>query len=223
VRRFGRGRTVGIAVAIAILGAVLVPSTAAAADRWPPSTPTDLRVASLSVAGVTLAWNPSTDSSGWLLYEIQLDALPRDYRHVAAFGPGATFTNLLQGQTYTVTVLARDGDRNASGTVSTRFTVPVDFTPPTAPSGLRATTVRGTLDTLEWAPSVDETRVQYLIYSGTTLLTSTGVPRLYAEDAVFVECFVAPGSTHTLTVRARDASGHLSTGTEPLTVTFPRS
>jgi hypothetical protein len=55
-------RAAGAALAL-VLALVVVGSVAAAGrgDRTPPTTPTNLRVTSLSQTAVTLAWDPSTD------------------------------------------------------------------------------------------------------------------------------------------------------------------
>jgi hypothetical protein len=55
-----------LAVAVVLLSfAVLAPAASAAArDRTPPSTPTNLRVVSVTEDSITIAWNASTDNSG---------------------------------------------------------------------------------------------------------------------------------------------------------------
>jgi len=42
-------------------------------DRTPPTTPTNLRVTSLSHKSITLAWDPSTDNSGSFSYSVNKD------------------------------------------------------------------------------------------------------------------------------------------------------
>src|SRR5688572_19390461 len=48
-------------LALAVVGPV---AAGPRGDRTPPTTPTNLRVTSLSHKSVTLAWDPSTDNSG---------------------------------------------------------------------------------------------------------------------------------------------------------------
>jgi hypothetical protein len=50
--------------AVLAVSAVLAPSAMAARDRTPPSTPTGLRVVSVTEDSITIAWNKSTDNSG---------------------------------------------------------------------------------------------------------------------------------------------------------------
>ena len=56
----------------AIATLVLATSTAVAAppDRTPPTTPTNLRVTGASDYSVSLAWNASTDNSGFWYYRL---------------------------------------------------------------------------------------------------------------------------------------------------------
>jgi Fibronectin type III domain len=70
-------RTACAAVVLAI-ALVVVGSVAAAkpGDRTPPTTPTNLRVTSLSEESVTLAWDPSTDKSGSVTYTVYKDGQP---------------------------------------------------------------------------------------------------------------------------------------------------
>jgi hypothetical protein len=56
-------RAVGAGLAV-VLSLVVVGSGAAARDRTPPTTPTNLHVTSVSQTSVTLAWNPATSSPG---------------------------------------------------------------------------------------------------------------------------------------------------------------
>lgn len=194
---------------------------AAATDTGPPTAPTGLRVQNLSVGGVTLAWNPSTDDSGWLIYEVEISALPRDLKRGATTEPTARFTSLVPGATYTASVLAVDGDRNRSASASIQFTALFDTTAPTTPGNLRAVTRNGVLESIAWDASYDESPLQYLLFSGSSVIASSGPPSISALELVVVQCLVQPGSTHTLTVQARDIHGNASGRSNPITVTFP--
>jgi hypothetical protein len=73
-KKAGVRRAAGAALAL-VLALVVVGSVAAATlkDRTPPTTPTNLRVTSLSQKSVTLAWDPSTDNSGSFSYSVNKD------------------------------------------------------------------------------------------------------------------------------------------------------
>jgi hypothetical protein len=203
--------------------AVLTPGTALAApDTQPPTVPTNLRVQSLSFHKVDLAWNPSTDNSGWVMYEVEVRTPPVYAQRYGALGTTKEFSALAQGTTYTASVLAVDGARNKSAPVTIQFTTPVDTLTPAAPLNPRQINVNGVFETLAWDPAADNS--DYLTY----FVWSNGIPVFVQFGttvdvywAVFIECAVERGSIHTLTVTALDGGGNMSPHSAPLTVTFP--
>jgi hypothetical protein len=72
-------RAAGAALAL-VLALVVVGSVAAARDRTPPTTPTNLKATSLSQTSVTLAWDPSTDKSGTVTYSVTRTVSPSPCR-----------------------------------------------------------------------------------------------------------------------------------------------
>jgi hypothetical protein len=221
----GRQRSMIVAVATALTATVLAlvgPGKAmASTDTRPPTPPTNLRVQSLSFTTVTLAWDASTDDSGWLIYEAEVKALPAVLQRYAALEPAKTFNGLRQGLTYTATVAAVDGARNRSASASIQFTTPIDTSAPSAPSNLRVV-ADNYYGTLTWDPAVDDSdSLLYLIYADGAPIHGTNLPQVAISELVYTYCVVDPGSTHSLTVRARDLGGNLSPPSNPLTVTFP--
>jgi hypothetical protein len=201
---------------------MFVGTAAAENDVTPPTAPSGLRVRDLSFTTATLEWSPSTDDSGWLLYETEVSA-SGDLQRFAAFEPSKRYERLRQGATYTATVVAVDGAHNRSAPVSIRFTTPVDTAPPTTPTNLRAVTRNGVLEAFEWDASTDNTG--QILY---TLASEGGLPWRYNSTGTRVTareildtCAISPGSTHTVTVMARDASNLTSGKSRPITVTFP--
>src|SRR5215218_10435011 len=100
----------GAALAL-VLALVVVGSVAAGRGRTPPTTPTNLRVTSLSQKSVTLAWNPSTDNSGTVSYSFN-----KDGQSFTVPQGQTTYTIdwLSPGRTYTFYVTAFDGSLNTS-------------------------------------------------------------------------------------------------------------
>jgi hypothetical protein len=192
-----------------------------AADTQAPPEPTNLRIVSLSFTSVSLAWNPVVDNSGWVEYEVEVAALPRSMLRYASITSGKTVDGLVPGLGYTASVVAVDGARNRSAPVSVRFTTPVDSTPPSTPSFLRAVTVDGRLDSITWGASTDASPVRYILRSGGNFVFGTTGTRVTAQELLFLDCVVRPGSTHSLTVEAHDAHDNVSDHTIPVTVTFP--
>ncbi|HEX2291335.1 MAG TPA: fibronectin type III domain-containing protein [Pseudonocardiaceae bacterium] len=217
-----RGSTAGLVPTIAAIGTLIAPGVAAAqADTQPPSAPTQLRVQDVSFTSATFTWSPSTDASGWVMYEVEASALPRSLQRFGSTEPRKTVTGLVPGLTYTASVVAVDGAGNRSAPASTQFTTPVDATPPTTPTNLRAVTVDGTLDTIVWNAATDRSALRYVVRSSGNWLYGTRSTSVTTFDLLYIVCVVPPGSTHTLTVEAMDEHLNVSARSNPLTVTFP--
>lgn len=215
--RWGLG---GLASTAAILGSVLTPGVAMA-DTRSPVAPANLRVQNVSFTNASLIWNPSSDDSGWVMYEIEANALPRSLVRYGSTTPNKTVTGLTPGLTYTVSVVAVDGAGNRSAPASVQLTTPVDRTPPTTPSRLRTATANGIVDSIMWDASTDSSNVRYVLRSSGNRLFGTAGTRVTAMELLYLDCVVAPGSTHTLTVEALDANNNVSASSLPITVTFP--
>lgn len=209
----------GLASTMAVAGMMLVPGVAAA-DTLAPPAPANLRVQSLSFTSVTLAWNPSADDSGWVMYEVEANALPRSFLRSGSTAPSKTVTGLTPGLTYTASVVAVDGSRNRSAPVSIRFTTPVDSTAPTTPTFLRAVTVNGVTDSIAWNASADSSAVRYVLRSSGNRIFGTASTSVSVYELLSL-CVVVPGSTHSLTVEALDVHNNVSDRSSPVTVTFP--
>jgi len=210
-----------VALTLVLTGFATAPAPSVAAeDSTPPSPPTNLQVQRLSFTEVTLRWSPSTDDSGWLLYEVEVRG-PGYLQSWAALEPTKTFTALPQGVTFTATVVAVDGAHNRSASTSIQFTTPIDTTTPTAPTNLRAVMTNGVLTAIAWDPATDNSTLTYYLFSGGNRIFGGTATSVSVQDLLYVYCIVLPGSTHTLTVQAIDISNHLSTASNTLTVTFP--
>jgi hypothetical protein len=210
----------GIASAVTLAGMVLAPGVAAA-DTRAPAAPTNLHIQNLSPTSATFAWSPSSDDSGWVMYGVEASSLPRSLVRLGSTTPSKTVAGLVPGLTYTGSVVAVDGSRNTSAPASIRFTTPVDNTPPTTPTALRATTVNGFVDSITWDAVTDSSAVTYVLRSSGNRLFGTLGTRVTAFDLLYLDCVVAPGSTHTLTIEALDAQNNMSGRSRPVTVTFP--
>jgi hypothetical protein len=215
----GRCGIVGLASTMAVAGTVLVPGVAAA-DTQAPSAPANLRIQNLSFTSVTLAWSPSADDSGWVMYEVEASAQSRSLLRFGSTGPSKTVTGLRPGLTYTASVVAVDGSRNTSAPVSILFTTPVDSAPPTTPTFLRAVTANGVVDSISWGASSDSSAVRYVLRSSGNRIFGTSKTSVTVSELLDL-CVVVPGSTHTLTVEALDAHNNVSGRSSPVTVTFP--
>ncbi|WP_283138847.1 carbohydrate-binding protein [Rhizohabitans arisaemae] len=85
-----------------------------------------------------------------------------------------------------------------------RVAGPGDNVAPTVPTNLRTTGTTSSSISLAWNPSTDNVGVTgYEVYRGTTLVTT-------ATGTTYTDTGLAPLTTYTYTVRARDAAGNRS-------------
>src|SRR3954452_19433129 len=131
-------RAVGAAVLVLVALAVAGPVAAGkkppppTGDKTPPTTPTNLRVTSLSQTSVTLAWDPSTDNSGSFSYSVNKDGQGFT---VPQTQTSYTIDWLSAGRTYTFYVTAVDSSLNTSGRSNiVTVTTPADTAAPPAPT-----------------------------------------------------------------------------------------
>jgi hypothetical protein len=137
-------------------------TSAAPADRTPPTTPLNLVVIARTETTITVAWNPSTDNSGRFSYKLRINNLSN-----SAYNSLATVT---QSQTtYTARFLSPDsphsfsvfatdnsGNRSRDSNVVNVRTM-ADVTPPTAPT-LVTTPLAPSQVELNWTRSMDNVR-----------------------------------------------------------------
>ncbi len=181
-----------------------------APDTTPPAAPLNLAASALGVTGFTVAWSAATDDVAATAYEV--------FRNNVSLGVTAALTRTLTGlapaTTYTITVRARDAAGNWS-VLSAPLAVatPPDDAAPSVPLGLAASAVSVSSFKLSWTAATDNVRVTgYEVFrNGTSLGTSGAVTRTVGN--------LVPETTYTVAVRARDAAGHWSALSAPLTVT----
>jgi chitodextrinase len=201
-------RAAGAALAL-VLALVVVGSVAAATqgDRTPPTTPTNLRVTSVSHKSVTLAWDPSTDKSGSFSYSVNMNGLSFT---VPQTQTTYTITSLSAGQTYSFYVTAVDKALNQSGRSNTvTVTTPRDTTPPTTPQ-LSGTVGGPSQVSLTWTRSTDDLAwfVGYRIFANGALVTEP--VNWFGETSVVLR-HLTPATSYTFTVQAHDFSGNTAT------------
>jgi chitodextrinase len=192
-----------------------VSPVSAARDRTPPTKPTNLHVTAMTSYSVSLAWNPSTDSSGSITYKICCATTSSGT--VSHPTTSFTFTSGVEpGWTHSFRVYAVDAAGNKSQYSNTvTVTTPPDITPPTAPV-LSVTDAGSTYVSLAWTPSIEDgPYVWYRVYLD-------GSPYIYANGANTTSATLvglAPSTTYNFNVQARDSRGHLSPLSNGVTVT----
>jgi chitodextrinase len=184
-------------------------------DNIAPSVPTGLQLTTgLSGPNPTstsfsLSWNASADNSGVavLTYEVQRDAVSLGTTSATSM----SVTGLAAATTYAMSVRACDAAGNWSGwSAPFSVTTLVDSSPPSVPTGLHTSNLSATFLTLEWTPSADDVGVtDYEVQrNGTSLGTTGGVTSLSVTG-------LAPTTTYTFAVRARDGAGNWSAWSTP--------
>lgn len=186
-------------------------------DTQAPTAPSNLRAANVGATSVSLSWGASSDNVGVTGYRIYSGS------NVIATVSGSALsydvTGLTSSTTYTFKVTALDAAGNesaASNTVTvTTGSVPVDNSPPTAPTGLHVMGTPGSNSVhLMWGASTDNVGVAgYRIYQGGTLVATVNGTTL--EKIV---TGLAPDTTYTFTVRAYDAAGNESANSNAVSV-----
>ena len=108
-----------------------------------------------------------------------------------------------------------------SATTSIQFTTPIVSTTPTAPANLRPILNHGVLTAVTWDPVTDNSPLVYRVMADGNVVFGTTSTRVNASDLLGALGVLQPGTTHTLTVRALDATDHLSPPSNAITVTLP--
>src|SRR5215211_1406755 len=146
---------------ILVFGASI--ASAAPRDRTPPTTPTNLRVTGMTAYSVSLAWDPSTDNSGSVIYTICCANVSSE----TFPGPASSRVyraGLEAGRSFTLRIVARDAAGNYSKYSNTvTFTLPRDTTPPGKPS-VTVTAVGPTYVSLAWSSVDDAPNLWYTVF-----------------------------------------------------------
>ena len=198
-------------LAVAVLAVAVPAASAAGRDRTPPSTPTNVRVVAVTEDSITIAWNASTDNSGKIhAYIAGRHLPPREQHHQDVLWLVPNWT-----QTYRVQAMDAAGNVSALSAPVTGTTAP-DLTPPTAPTNLRITGSTPSSVSLAWDRATDRWSFAYHLFVDGVEAGGTG-------DRSFRLRHLAPGSTHTFTVRARDHAGNTGPASNAVTFTLPAS
>gem|GEM_PF-1309147 len=180
-------------------------------DTEAPSVPAGLSFSDLSQTGFTLTWSSSTDNVNVTGYDIYRDGV----LVATVGGTAAGVTGLSAFRSYNMTVRARDAAGNVSAASAVlRVTTP-DTEHPTTPTGLTYSNLTQSGFTLNWTGSTDNVGVtEYEIYEHNILArTVTGTAATLTG--------LAAARTYSITIRARDGAGNLSTPSDVLEVTTP--
>ncbi len=171
----------------------------------PPGAPGGLRLVTKTTKTVALAWTASAAGS---LPVTGYDVYQGTSLAASVTGTSATISGLTPGTAYSFTVKAKDAKGNtspASAALAVTTNSPSDDTQaPSAPAGLRSTAADSGSVSLSWTASTDNTGViGYDVYRGSVLATT-----VTTTSAVVTG--LAPSTSYSFTVRARDGYDNVS-------------
>ncbi|MEO8049706.1 MAG: fibronectin type III domain-containing protein [Acidobacteriota bacterium] len=174
------------------------------ADTTPPSTPTQLRVAAIASASVSLQWKASSDrkGSGLAGYDIMENGSAVASTTSTAF----TVTGLAPSTTFQFAVRARDNAGNVSAfsnTVTATTKAPYCTAFPPTPTGLQATSVSSNSVNLMWNAVTPPAgcAVTYTVYRDGMQAASGLATATYNAGGLL------PSTTYQFAVSAADAFG----------------
>jgi chitodextrinase len=204
--------------AMAVLTALVLGfagALAEAADRKPPTAPRNLRVTGFAHYSVSLAWDASTDNSGFLTYWILSS---NGYRmSVPMDRTSATFTDGINaGVTHSFQMFAVDGSGNRSQ-LSNKVTVslPRDTNPPSVPV-LTTTDVGPTHVSLSWSSTDEGPVIYYWVFR-----SDWGNWAFFRDTAATSGMVngLSPNTTYAFQAKARDKLNNMSALSAPIMVT----
>jgi chitodextrinase len=183
-------------------------SIPASADSGTPTPVTNLAVTSKTDGTVGLSWKGSTDDVKVIAYLVFSGGIRM------AFTEGTktvTVKNLRAATGYTFAVRALDAAGNLSNPTSISVTTDPssDVTPPTAPSGVKATAFSSTEIDLTWGGVTDNHSLAgYLIFRNDSVDPIANIP--VALPRFFQDTNVVVGTTYGYRVQAYDSAGNQS-------------
>jgi chitodextrinase len=176
---------------------------AAGADTVPPTAPTNLAKTSGTTTSITISWNASSDNTAVVGY----GAYRAGTLQASVTGTGNTFSGLLCGTSYSLSVDAFDaaGNRSTRPSFSAATSAcPSDTQPPSVPQGLRTTSTSETAITMAWNASSDNVGVTgYRLYRDSSLVGTTA-------SLSYPFSGLSCGTTYGLGIEAFDAAGNAS-------------
>jgi hypothetical protein len=184
----------------------------------PPPTnfpgPSNLRITGLTSSTVELAWDPSPDSRSFI-YVVRFSGGLNQY--LPQTQTSTIWTDRLTlGQTYSFLVYAVDSAANQSNNSNTvTVTLPSTPTPFTAPA-VNVTDIGVRHISLAWLATGGTPYIRYLVYKDGVLLTPQ--PTYKLADTYYL---LAPATTYTFTIQARDKTNNLSPPSDIVVTTKP--
>lgn len=187
-------------------------------DTTAPTAPANLTASNIASTSATLTWGASTDNVGVTGYNIYRGAALVASPNASTLSYNLTGLSANTSYTYTVKAVDQAGNLSAASNAVTFTTpaLPIDNTPPTAPSSPASSNITDTAVTLTWGASTDNVGVAaYRIYQGSTLVATTA----NGSTLSYRITGLSASSSYSFTVRAVDAAGNESAASNAISVT----
>ena len=164
--------------------------------------PTGLAISIVSTSQLDLSWNPSSDFSGILNYDVERNGVLQ----APVAGTAVSYGGLSQIQ-YTFRVRARDTALNVSAFGPSAAATPADVIPPSVPTGLSAAAVSSSQINLTWNASTDSGGSGIAGYE----LRRNGGPALSVGNVTsYQDTGLAANTLYNYEIRAKDAANNIS-------------
>lgn len=193
-------------------------------DTQAPTAPTSLTTTATSSSQINLSWTASTDNVGVTGYRIERcsGASCTTFAQITATTITTySDTGRMASTSYSYRVLATDTAGNLSAYSNTASaTTAADAEPPTAPSGLTASTASSTQIDLTWTSSTDNVGVTSYRVERCSGASCTNFAQIATTGAVsYSDAELAASTSYRYRVRASDAAGNLSSYSGTATAT----
>ncbi len=181
-------------------------------DTQAPTAPGNLRTSNMTMTSFTLLWNASTDNVGVTGYDVYQNGVKINAANIT--GTSYSITGLAPNTSYTMLVRSKDAAGNEGISNPLAVQTNADTQAPSIPTGLIASAITTSSFTLSWNASTDNVAVTgYDVYNGAIKVNTSNI-----TTTSFAVTGLAPNTSYSMTVRAKDAATNESAST-PLSVT----
>jgi chitodextrinase len=204
------------------LSPAVVITTPVCGDPTAPTAPTAFTATAFTPTQVSLAWNPSTDSSGSGIAGYNIFRNGRFLKQVPSSVTATLDSGLAPGMTYAyslsaVTFSGKQSAQVAAPNVSTS----ADTGPPSVPTGLTASPVSCSQVNLSWNASTDAGSLASGIKGYNIFRNGTFLAQVLAPNTTSSDTGLSASTTYNYSVSALDNAGNASANSPGVSVTIP--
>jgi chitodextrinase len=193
-------------------------------DTTPPTVSLAAPASGATVSGTTIVTATATDNIGVTSVQFELDGKALGSA-LTAPNSGSSYsyawdTTGVSSGVHTLTAIASDAAGNTTTATSITVTAKnADTTPPSTPTGLKASAPTSAQVNLSWTAATDNIGVTgYRVYRNGS---STALVTVPAPTTTYTDAAVSATTTYTYTVTALDAAGNQSAQSASVSVTTP--